>query len=168
MSEVVASAGNTPKRNSLAARVAERRKAISNAKARIFPVPGFEDIMGVELRPLNPNEGETIAERLDKIPDEREKLRRFASEIIIKATCRFFGISEDGEWEEDEHATWRSLFTDMEQAQGRPAPDPSIPERACLVGVLKTQHINLLFNEYTEWANSGRVAGDTQARLDRE
>lgn len=130
---------------SLAARMQARAEELQKQKTEVFTLPGWRDMLAVELKPL----GFTAIDRINR-RNERErnettrKLYNMADQIIA-ATMGFFEVNKDDR--EPIEDTWISLANRLPDA-----PDGLTPRQALLFLLGGDKFVHVLFLEWQAWA----------------
>jgi hypothetical protein len=144
--------------------MAQRAKQLEHQNTEVFPVPGWEDLIGVELRSLGVREHIAIEERNAKITrDDGVRIVHTIADKLLRATTGFHQRTDDG-WQPLEGDTWQSL---ARSAFGAAVPEDASP-RVALLKLVGEQRIRYLISEWEEWAASVRSSVDEDVARDFE
>lgn len=147
--------------DSLRARMAEHTESVTRRHTKVWPVPGWEDRVAVELRMLTYRETRMIYKRLERERDEITSELYGVADQIILATEGFHLVDEHGETEPINGATWMDV--------ARSIPDANLPEdltpRQALLAVVPDTALNWFYVEYSRWQRAGgREVGEEVMR----
>lgn len=160
MQEMETVAEEQPAPGSLAARMARRGEQLQNQRTEMFEVPGWEDILAVELRMLGYEESRKIGRRLSKVRDvAMQELYSFADQIIA-ATEGFFEVVDGQRRPVDR--TWMQL---AREGVARPLPEDLTPRQA-IIALLGDRRVAYLFNSWEEWMQGERPEVDEEVMRD--
>jgi hypothetical protein len=134
---------------SLAERMREQSELIASQRSTVFPVPGYQSMLAVELRALSVEATGRIGDRHKKVQQESMRTLLSGCDIILAATEKFYEISTNGHKRElDEGISWQSLAV---QVRG---VSPELSPRACLLALLTDVNVLLLIQLWDEWMAS--------------
>jgi len=147
--------GPAPADRSLAARLRRRGEQLSHELTTIIPIPGWDDILSVELRALPYQTIRGIQKRNVRMPDEAvRELYNYADELVA-ATVAFYEDGEDGRRRLDGE-TWSSLaraaFDDL--------PDDLRPRQA-IIKLVGDTRLHFLAGTWVNWAESFDIEEET-------
>jgi hypothetical protein len=135
---------------SLAARMERRRQAVEQQNTEKFPVPGWDDVVAVELRPLGWKLMRQLGERNKRIRDEATRELYTVADQLIRATVGFYEVV--GEEMRPTNHTWQTLA-----AAGKGA-EYDTPRKA-LLALIQDSMVPELWQEWREWQKAiGREA----------
>jgi hypothetical protein len=139
--------------DSLEARARRRVQELENEQTEIFEVPGWQDILGVELRLIGWEEGRKIGSRLRKVKPEAIRELYIMCDLILAATDGLHEILPHGGTKQSRH-TWTSLA----QAVLPPSelPDNLTPRRA-LLAIVNDKRIPALYAVWQNWSGGARA-----------
>lgn len=143
---------------SLSSRMARRQEALSQQQTEKFPLPGWEDMLAVELRTVSTKAKQAVASRNSKIRNENERQLFAAIDVIITATVAFWRVTPDGYEPLDDD--WVSL------AQRLPHPPDGLTPRRAFLFLLPDHRLDTFFYEYHQWSES--VGGDIDQEVVRD
>lgn len=135
----------TPGGPSLRERMRAQAELMASQRSSVFPVPGYQSMLAVELRALSLDFTGRLADRHKKIQVETQKTLMTACDIILAATEKFYEVDFNGHMRELEGYTW-SRF-----AQEVKGVDPSISERAKLLALIGDVNVSLLIQLWDAW-----------------
>jgi hypothetical protein len=146
---------------SLAARMKRRGQQLEDQRTEIFEIPGWEDILAVELRLLGYEESRRIGQRLVRsVRDETLRELYSYADQIIAATERFYEI--DGDRRTPVERTWVQLARD-----GCPAKLPEdLTARQAMIALVKDRRVATLFVRFEEWMQGERPQIDEEVVRD--
>lgn len=143
---------------SLSSRMAQRQESLSRQQTEKFPIPGWEDMLAVELRTVSTKAKQAVASRSAKIRNQNERNLYAAIDVIITATVAFWRVTDDGyEPLEDD---WVGL------AQRLPHPPDDLTPRRAFLFLLPDHRLDTFFYEYHQWSES--VGGDIDQEVLRD
>lgn len=145
---------------SLAARMKRRGAELENQRTEIFPLPGWDEILAVELRVLGYEESRKIGRKLTRMRDETlQELYSFIDQIVA-ATEGFYEI--DGDRRTPIDKTWMDL---ARAAAAHKLPEDLTPRRAVL-SLLGDRRVAYLFSDWEEWMKGERQEVDEEVMRD--
>jgi len=147
-----------PVSNSLAGRMASRSEELAKNTTEVFPLPGWEDILGVELRVLSYTTIRKIGQRNNKVRDEVTSELYNLTDQIAAATEGFVEIEGEKQTPIDE--TWVSLANKLPDA-----PD-SLTLRQAVLFVVGDKRIHFLAADWMEWARTSSHDVDKEVGSD--
>lgn len=152
MSEQVETPVRDSAPGSLHSRMRARASELEKQRTEIFPVPGYAELLHVELMALSWETMRKIAERNERVGDPATRELYIASDQLIAATVRFHEVDGEGERREVE-ASWQTLahgVVDNFSQDGTP--------RQAVIALLghPTSRLIFFWQEFLEWANSER------------
>jgi hypothetical protein len=141
---------------SLAARMQRRRQAVEGQVTEKFPVPGWDDMVVVELKPLSWPAMRKIGERHARIRDQAmQELYTFCDHLIY-ATVAFHEVV--GENTRPTSHTWISLA----QAGVQNLPE-DVTNRKAMLALIRDQLVPELWNDWREWQK--HIGQDTEEEV---
>lgn len=161
MSEQVTQEMDTePTGGSLAARMKRRGKELENQRTEVFEIPGWEEILAVELRMLGYEESRKIGRRLSKIRNESlQELYSYVDQIVA-ATEGFYEV--DGDRRTPVDKTWMDLAR-----AGAPHKLPEdLTPRMAVISLVGDRRVAYLFNDWEEWMRGERPEVDEEVVRD--
>lgn len=145
---------------SLAARMKRRGRELESQRTEVFEIPGWEEILAVELRLLGYDESRRIGRRLDKLRNEdMQELYSYADQIVA-ATEGFYEVDGDRRTRIDK--TWMDL--------ARAAATVKLPEdltpRQAIISLLGDRRVFYLFSDFEQWMRGERREVDEEVVRD--
>jgi hypothetical protein len=145
---------------SLEARLRRRGAQLANQATERFAIPGYEDVLAVELRAMEYETQRQIIQQHEKIgrtnPGHFEVL--VAADTIIRATEGFYAVPVDEDQEMErlpEGTTWLSLA----RMVGRKLPEDCTVRQALFAMLgphAATMRVAALHREWTQWLSGAR------------
>lgn len=149
----------TREMGSLASRMETRAREIESVYSWVFPIPAWEDMLGVELRLVG-------WEKLRRIVTKHERQRvpalqelYTAADQLIEATEGFYELEEDRKTPVQE--TWVTLA----RATGRNLPD-NLTLRQALISLMGDTNVLILWKEWQDWMSSRRSDAEEEVSKD--
>ncbi len=139
---------------SLHARMRARAKELEAQRTEIFPVPGYAQVLAVELRPLD---WDTISKRaaaLEKVTARDPALGAlyFAADQLVAATVGFYEVLEDGRRNPID-TSWVGLANGVRDQ----FPEDGTPRMAILALFSEpTSKLIMFVEQFQAWANGER------------
>jgi hypothetical protein len=131
---------------SLAARMNAKRKRREQQTTEIFPVPGWEEMLAVELKVVGSSTQDRIAEFHESVPNQSERLARTMADHIVHATVGFYEVDDEGERHELE-----PTFSWVTAAKGpHPKLSADTQNRAAL-RLLVDDNLKYLWAAWQKW-----------------
>jgi hypothetical protein len=147
--------------DSLRERMAGRTEEVQRQYTKVWPIPGWEDKVAVELRMLSYRETRMIYKIAEREKDEITGELYGIADQIIRATEGFHLVGEDGETEPIAGATWMDVARSM---PGANLPEDLTPRQA-LFAVISDRTLALFFAEWEGWQRrGGRDVGEEVMR----
>lgn len=166
MSEQVTHEMEAPKRSvgidSLRERMADRTEDVARKFTKIWPIPGWEDYVAVELRMLSYRETRLIYKRAEmETKDEVTAELYGIADQVITATEGFHLIDDRGGFDPIEGASWMDVARSMPNAN---LPEDMTPRQA-LFALVGDRTLALWFSEFDGWQRrGGRDVGEQVMR----
>jgi hypothetical protein len=136
--------------SSLAGRMERRRSQVEQSHTEKFPVPGWDDIVVVELRPLGWKLMRSIGEKHKRIRDTATQELYTISDQLIRATVGFHEVV--GEKTQPTTHTWQTLAA---AGLGQEFDTP----RKALLALIRDSLVPDLWQEWRDWQKAiGREA----------
>lgn len=151
--------GNGPS-NSLADRMKKRAATLEKEQADWFPIPGFDDLLEVELRALGYQTIRRVQRRNEKIRDQTVMELYNMADQLLTATQGFRQVNEPSSLEGE---TWVSLARRLDNCP------PDLTPRQALLFLVGEKRIMFLVQDWAEWARTVRddVDGEVVRDFDR-
>lgn len=148
---------------SLAGRMAARRKELQEVRAEVFPFPGWESMLAVEMQVLGYEALSRIGERHKTVRLKWQRELYIGVDILIAATTGFYEVAPDGSRKRISDS-WidlaRTAFPDSpEDMTTRQAFFVLLPEK-------ETLRIGDWLEEWKEWATVERQEVDEEVARD--
>lgn len=159
MSEQVETPVRESAPGSLRSRMRARTQELEQQRTEIFPVPGYAELLAVELMPLGWERMQKIRERIAEMRDPSitpaMKQLYVAADELIAATVKFYEINDDGGRREIDD-TWKSLA----EAGIENFPQDASARQAVLALINKPSAPLLMpfYHQWGEWMTSERVS----------
>lgn len=146
---------------SLKARMGRRGRELESQRSEVFEVPGYDEIIAVELRMLGYEESRKIGQRVARHTREvaMQELYAFCDQILA-ATEGFFEV--DGDRRVPIDATWTSLARDASPVK---LPEELTPRQA-LISLVGDRRVAYLFTAWEEWMRGERSDVDEEVVRD--
>lgn len=138
--------------DSLEARARRRHQQLEQEQTEIFEVPGWQDILGVELRLIGWEEGRKIGQRLRKVKPEALRELYIMCDLILAATDGLHELLPGGGSRRSRH-TWVSLAQAVLPAGE--LPDNLTPRRA-LIAIVGDKRVPALYAVWQNWSGGAR------------
>ncbi|CAB4197431.1 hypothetical protein UFOVP1313_12 [uncultured Caudovirales phage] len=135
-----------PSAGSLAGRMASRQEELARNSTEVFPLPGWEDMLGVELRVLSYSTIRKIGQRNEKVRDEVQQELNNIVDQLITATEGF--VEVDGEKVTPIEESWVSLANKLPHA-----PDDMTARQAILF-LVGDKRIHFLAADWMQWSRA--------------
>ena len=139
--------------DSLETRARKRIQELEQEQSEVFEVPGWQDILGVELRLLGWEEGRKIGSRLRKVKPESLRELYIMCDLIIAATDGLHEILESGGTKRSRH-NWVSLAQAVLPVES--LPDNLTPRRA-LLAIVTDKRVPALYAVWQSWSGGARA-----------
>lgn len=149
-----------PSSGALSARMERRATQLDHQTSDWFPVPGWEDMLEVELRALGYRTIRKTISRNERIRAEDVRELYSLCDQILKATIGFREVLDDGTTSPLQD-TWQSLAI---RAYGTAARD--LEPRQALLKLVGEQRIHFLVEEWGRWAKAVRRDNDEEVERD--
>ena len=148
--------------DSLRARMQSRTEDAQRKYTKIWPIPGWEDRVAVELRMLSYRETRMIYKRLEKTEKDEITAELYGvADQIVMATEGFHIVTDTGTFEPITGASWIDVARSM---PGANLPEDLTPRKAILA-VVGDRTLALFFAEFEAWLRAGgREVGDEVMR----
>jgi hypothetical protein len=137
-----------PSAGSLAGRMASRQEELAKNSTEVFPLPGWEDMLGVELRVLSYSAIRKIGQRNEKIRDEVQQEMYNIVDQLITATEGFVEINGETGDQSSIEESWVTLANKLPNA-----PDDITPRQAVLF-LVGDKRIHFLAADWMEWSRA--------------
>ena len=138
--------------NSLRGRMRQRARQRAAESTRIFEVPGWEDMLAVELRVLSHDASTKILQRNAEVVKQSTRLLYNAADHILAATVAFYEVDEEtGEHKEIPQHNWISLAREGLE-QNLPA---NLTPRQALIALIEDHRVVPFATQWEAWALSG-------------
>lgn len=145
---------------SLASRMKSRARELEGQATETFSIPGWEDILAVELRLVSWSVLRGIGQRNARVKQVPLQELYTACDAILTATVQHFEVKDDGKHESIDD-TWMSLA----RRTGKALPEDLTPRQA-MIALVGDTRIMVLFNEWQEWMQGERRAVGDEVVLD--
>lgn len=157
--EVIERRTEMPTGGSLAERMKERAAALEANQTHRFPIPGWEELLEVELKSLSYATIRRVIQRLDRVKDVGTHDLYAMADQIATATEGLYEITPDGES--------RPLDDDWIRLANRlPDAPEGMTTRQAVLFLVGDKRIHFLVQEWGEWAKSVRTEVDEEVARD--
>lgn len=143
---------------SLSSRMRQRAEYLESHQTEKFPIPGYEDVLEVELRALGYARVRRVITNNEKIRDPGVREIATIADQLVTATEGFFEVLGEERRQIDDD--WLTLARRLPNC-----PDELTPRRAIL-HVVGDKRIHFLAQDWGEWAKS--VKEDVDEELGRD
>lgn len=150
---------NTNVQGSLAARMRGRAQELERQVTETFDIPGWEDILAVELRLMPWATLRGIGQRNRKVKQAAIQELYTAADSIITATEQFYEVA--GEHKTPLEESWITLA----KRTGRPLPE-DLTQRQAVIALVGDTRVMVLYNEWSEWMQGERRDVDEEVMRD--
>lgn len=141
---------------SLAGRMSRRQEELATRTSEWFPIPGYEDVLEVELKVLGYTTIRKINQRNERIRDDAMRELTSMADQLVKATAGFREVL-GGEKRRPIDDNWISLASRLENA-----PDFDGSPRRALLHLVGEQRLHFLSGEWALWAKTVRPEVDEE------
>lgn len=148
-------ASGYPKREegSLAARMQQRQHELETLHSDVFPVPGWEEFLAVELRLVGWEALRKVVSKHDRQRSPALKELYVAADQMLLATEGFFEVSEGARDRRiEDNGNWIALA----RATGKELPDSLTPRQA-MISLMGDTNVLVLYQDWTEWMSTRRT-----------
>lgn len=153
---------DTPEGGSLEARMKRHAAEVAGQSTEIFEIPGWSEILAVELRLLTYDESTKITTRLERtVRDVGLRRLYFAVDQIVAATEGFYEVN-DGERTPIDR-TWMDL---ARAAATHKLPEDLTPRMAVISLVGDRRVVTPLYAEFEGWMSGERPAMEEEVVRD--
>jgi hypothetical protein len=134
----------------LSARMERRHEELSRQQTEKFPIPGWEDLLEVELRPLGMRQSAKVVQRNQRTRDEATRSLYVTCDLLLAATVGFHQVV--GERSTPIRDDWVALSRRLDGCPENPTP------RQALLFLVGEDRILWLYQAWEQWQRS---AGET-------
>jgi hypothetical protein len=146
---------------SLANRMAKRHQELARQTTRRFPVPGWEDVLEVELQPVGAKPSVQIVQRAQRARDDGTRQLYVAADMLLRATVGFWEMPENGgRAKRLDGEDWISLARRLEACPDNPTP------RQALLFLLPDERLLPWYAEWEQWQVSSSRDVDEETMRD--
>jgi hypothetical protein len=135
---------------SLSARMERRHEELSRQQTETFPIPGWEGLLEVELRPLGMRQSAKVVQRNQRTRDESTRSLYVTADLLLLATVGFRQVTGD-ESSAPINDDWVSLARRLDDCPNDPTP------RQALLFLVGEERILWLYQAWEQWQ---RAAGE--------
>jgi hypothetical protein len=147
--------------SSLDGRMKARTEELESRTSEFFQVPGFEDIIAVELRLLGFEAQRKIARRNERIRDTTVQELYTACDCILRATEGLYEV--DG----DTRTPIRDTWIDLARRAGKTLPN-DVTDRQALLALVGSFRVVGLWQEWSQWVSGRRPEVEEEVMRDFE
>jgi hypothetical protein len=150
-----------PRDSSLASRMAARSEELARQTTVRFPIPGWEDILEVELRSLGYKTLRRAISANERIRDQGTREMYAMADQILMATVAFWEVPSNGTGEAKQmDETWESLAKRLPNC-----PDAATPRQALLF-LVGDKRLHFLVGDWGEWAKNADKGVEDEVQQD--
>jgi hypothetical protein len=131
---------------SLSARMERRHEELSRQQTEKFPLPGWEGLLEVELRPLGMRQSAKVVQRNQRTRDEATRQLYVTCDLLIAASVGFHQVS--GETSKPINDDWVTLASRLDDCPDNPTP------RQALLFLVGEDRILWLYQAWEQWQRS--------------
>jgi hypothetical protein len=152
-----------PASASLSSRMAQRQEELNANETERFPLPGWDDMLEVELRALGYRAIRKTMEDNSRIRDEATRELCSFADQLVKATVGFHEIPEGGGKSQPIEDDWVDL------ARRAPnCPTRNLTPRVAVLFLVGEKRIHFLVQDWAKWAKTVRKDVDRAVMEDFE
>lgn len=148
---------------SLSSRMERRSNELSSQRSDIFELPGWDDILAVELRLMGWESLRKIGIRNQKVKSVPLQELYTSIDQIVAGTERFYEIDESS----GERRPIRDTWVTLARRTGKNLPQDLTPRQAVIALVGDTR-VMTLYNAWQEWMKGERQEVDEEVMRDFE
>jgi len=146
----------------LDSRMEARGDELARQTSEWFPLPGYDDILEVELKPLGWKTSSSIQHRNERVRDPGTRELYNMADQIIRATMGFRQV-----WPEDEEREPQPITDDWVSLAKRRRMCPENPtSRQALLFLLTDARVPQLFQDWILWTREVRKENDEEVGRD--
>lgn len=149
-----------PAPGSLGDRLAERQDYLEQHQTGWFGVPGYDDLVEVELRALGFKTIRTIQKRQQKVRDENTRELYAVADQLVTATVGFREVLDEGQYRDLPDEDWVRLARRLRNCPEAPSP------RQALLFVVGDKRLLAFAAEFEKWAGTVRKDVDEEVVRD--
>jgi hypothetical protein len=148
-----------PASDSLAARMREREEVLAKHVTERFPLPGWEELLEIELRVTGVQAATKATNRVQRVRDEGVRNLYVMVDLLCTATVQFWEVTPEGTnpIEDD----WVSLAKRLPDCPDNPTA------RQAAIFLLKEHRIPWLYHDWESWQRAAKTE-DVDAELRRD
>lgn len=147
--------------DSLSARMRRRAHELETQITEVFPIPGWEDLIGVEMRSLSYQTQRHIEDRNVRVRETSTRELYTMADKLVTATEGLYELSGNEKRALDD--TWQTLA----RRAFKSLPETLTPRQA-LLKIVGDDRLAYLFSEWLEWGRSVRPGIDQDVTRDFE
>jgi hypothetical protein len=132
--------------SSLSVRMERRHEELSRQQTEKFPLPGWEDLLEVELRPLGMRAATKIVQRNQRTRDEATRSLYVTCDLLLTATVGFHQVA--GERSTPITDDWVGLAQRLQDCPQNPTP------RQGLLFLVGEERVLWLYQAWETWQRS--------------
>jgi hypothetical protein len=144
--------------SSLSVRMGRRHEELSRQQTEKFPLPGWEDLLEVELRPLGMRAASKITQRNQRTRDEATRQLYVVCDLLIAATVGFHQVV--GERSTPITDDWETLAQRLDGCPQNPTP------RQSLLFLVGEERVLWLYQAWETWQRSASEDVDKELAED--
>lgn len=148
---------------SLASRMARRHEELQRATTQRFPIPGWDDLLEVELRPVGIRPSAQIVKRNERTRDDGTRQLYVMADLLVRATVGFWEMPENGGGPKALNESWVTLARRLPDCPDSPS------ERQALLFLVPEERLMFLYQPWERWMGeaSREVDEDTMRDFSR-
>lgn len=148
--------------NSLSARMERRSQELASQVSEIFEIPGWDEILEVELRLMGWEALRKIGIRNQKVKGVPMQELYTSVDQIVAGTEKFYELDDEGN-----RKPIKDTWTSLARRTGKNLPQDLTPRQAVLALVGDTR-VMTLYNAWQEWMKGERSQADEELVRDFE
>jgi hypothetical protein len=144
---------------SLRARMQQRAEQLEKVTTEIFPLPGWDDLLEVELRVSGLRQATRVQKRNERVRDPGTQNLYNMCDLLLAATVGFWQVIGEDKRKPLE-ASWESLAKNLDGCPDAPTA------RQAMIFLLKEHRIPRLYAEWEQWMTSAAPEVDKELAED--
>jgi hypothetical protein len=144
--------------SSLRSRRQHRSEELSKVTTEVFPLPGWEDLLEVELRVQGIRAATLASKHNERVRDEGTRSLYIMCDLLLRATVAFWQVTSNGS--KPVEGSWVELAKNLEDCPPSPTP------RQAMIFLLKEHRIPWLYANWETWMRTAKVEIDEEIARD--
>jgi hypothetical protein len=151
-----------PASPSLSSRMTARHEELARQTTGRFPVPGWDDVLEVELRAVGIRQSTKIVQRSQRVRDDGTRQLYVTADLVTQATVGFWEVPENGGGKAKplEGETWASLAARLDDCPDSPTP------RQALLFLVPEERLLFLYTQWESWMREASRDVDEETMRD--